>query len=78
MTELDIYNSLIESLGVKYLDRDGAKAALLKRIKDEPGWLYMIPESLLSKLNIKYDHVYQQGDVALAAKIGGQCARRLL
>jgi hypothetical protein len=77
MTELEIYNSLIYSLGVQHLDKDQARAALKYKIKQEPSWGCVLPESLLDKLNIKYDRIFLPGDVQLAAAIKGRLERRI-
>lgn len=78
MTEQQIYESLCHWHGGPLPDKNQARVALLKRIQIEPSWECVLPETLLDKLNIKYDHVYQQGDVALAAAINGRLERRLL
>jgi hypothetical protein len=78
MTELEVYQSLIEAHGVRSMDKEEAKAALRQRIQVIPNWLYVLPESLLDKLGIKYDHQFDVKDIALAAAIGGRCERRLL
>ncbi len=50
----------------------------MARIKEYPVWACALPESLLDKLGIKYDHQFDAKDIALAQAIKGRCARRLL
>lgn len=78
MTELDIFQAVTDHLDRVPVDKDEARAALREMIKVMPAWTCCLPESLLDKLNIKYDHQFDVKDIALAAAIGGRCERRLL
>jgi hypothetical protein len=77
MTETDIYNSLVSAMGVRSLDKDQARVALKHRIKQSPSWVCVLPETLLDKLGIRFDHQFDNKDITLAAAINGQLARRI-
>lgn len=78
LTEKEIYQSLLEFSGFISLKKEQAREFLMARIKEYPVWACALPESLLDKLGIKYDHQFDVKDIALAQAIKGRCARRLL
>ena len=78
MTELMIYNVLSAYLGRRPVDKEEARIALREMIKAIPAWKYCLPESLLDKLDIKYDHRFDDKEKSLAAAIGGKLERRFI
>ena len=77
MTESEVFEILTIYLGRKPSDKEEARAGLRKMIKESPGWLYTLPESLLEKIGVKYDHVFDVKDMDLAKAIGGKCEIRI-
>ena len=78
MTEEFIFTIVTDHLGRVPVDKDEARAVLLKMIKESPAWVCCLPESLLDKLGIKYDRSFMPAEIRLAEVIGAKCARRLL
>jgi len=77
-TEADVFRSICQERGVDFMPKDQARASLFERLQKVPAWLAVLPESLLDKLGIKHDQVFQESELRLAAAIGAKCARRIM
>jgi len=78
MIESEVFSVLTVYMGRKPQDKDEARAGLKAMIKGSPGWLFALPESLLEKLEIKFDHIFDIKDIDLARTIGGKCEKRII
>jgi hypothetical protein len=76
MTEQQVFDSLCHWHGAPLPDKDQARATLLARIQSEPNWVCVLPETLLDKLGIPYDTVFDDKEKALAQAVRGRCVRR--
>lgn len=78
LTEQEVFHILCSWNGAPIPGQAEARAKLKEMVKDIPGYLYLLPETLLSKIGVRFDHQFDARDLAVATAVKGACERRIL
>jgi hypothetical protein len=77
LTEHQVFDRLCHWHGGPISDQAQARALLRVQIKQEPVVLAEMPDSLLAKMEIKVDKVFDAKDLAVAQAVKAKCNRRI-